>query len=241
MSLARRPGSAQAVHVGLEAIEDDVVRLSGGGRRAVVEVGGIDVWLRDAGEREAAVAAFAALLNGLTFPVQILVRVLPIDAEAYLERLEGEARRAPEALAAVARDHAAYFRRLSRSRALLERRFYVVVPASVRAPAGRRVRLPGLPGQGPADAAEAAGAARRELSARCAELARQLGRCGLPARRLAGVELVGLYHACWCPELARVQRLRQDLAAHTALVVRGHGGHGHLHDQEHPERQEREP
>jgi hypothetical protein len=181
------------------------------------------------------VAAFAALLNGLTFPVQILVRVLPIDAEAYLERLEGAARGAPEALAAVARDHAANFRRLARSRALLERRFYVVVPASVGAPAGRRLRLPGLPGlpgRGPADAAGAAGAAGRQLSARCAELVRQLGRCGLPARRLGGAELVGLYHACWCPELARVQRLRQDLAAHTALVVRGDGRHGHRHLQE---------
>jgi hypothetical protein len=235
MSLARRPGSAQAVHVGLEAIDDDVVRLSGGARRAVVEVGGLDVWLRDEGEREAAVAAFAALLNGLTFPVQILVRVLPIDADAYLERLEDAARGAPEALATVARDHAAYFRRLSRSRALLERRFYVVVPASLGPAPARRVRLPG---REPAEAAEAAGAAGRQLSARCAELARQFGRCGLPVRRLGGVELAGLYHACWCPELARVQRLRQDLAAHTALVVRGDGGHGHRHDQEH---QEREP
>src|SRR5262249_38521064 len=158
----RGPGSVQAVHVGLEAIEHDVVRLSGGARRAVVEVGGLDVWLRDEGEREAAVAAFAALLNGLTFPVQILVRVLPVDADAYLERLEGAAHGAPEPLAAVARDHAAYFRRLARSRALLERRFYVVVPASDGTPAARRVRLPGLPGlpgRGPADAAGAAGAA----------------------------------------------------------------------------------
>ena len=28
-----------------------------------------------------------------------------------------------------------------------------------------------------------------------------------------------IYHACWCPELARTQRLRRELAEYTALVV----------------------
>src|SRR5204863_422602 len=69
-------------------------------------------------------------------------------------------------------------------------------------------------------AAPDAGATRRQLTFRCDEVARQLGRCGLAARRLGSAELAQLFYACWCPELARVQRLRRDLAAYTALVVR---------------------
>src|SRR5207302_938198 len=49
-------------------------------------------------------------------------------------------------------------------------------------------------------------AIRRQLTHRCAEIERQLQRCGLSAHRLANTELVRLLYACWCPELARLQR-----------------------------------
>jgi hypothetical protein len=49
---------------------------------------------------------------------------------------------------------------------------------------------------------------------------RQLGRCGLTARRLADLELAQLYLACWSPERARAQRFRQQLDDYTTLAVR---------------------
>ena len=130
----RPPASAQTVHVGLEAITGDAVRLAGGRWRAVLRVGGLQLWLRDAGDQEAVLVAFAAFLNGLAFPVQLLVRVLPFDGDPYLERLERAGHGGPESLAALARDHAAFFRRLAREGAFLERRFYLVVPAPVAGP-----------------------------------------------------------------------------------------------------------
>ena len=143
--------------------------------------------------------------------------MLPLDIDTYLEDLEHRARHElPDHLAALARDHVAFVRRLARSRALLERRFYLVVPAQAAdRPAGplwpfRRHGRPGL------DAA----AARHQLTVRCAEVERHLGRCGLQPRRLTDAELAQLYYAAWCPELARVQRFQRDLAEYTALVVR---------------------
>jgi hypothetical protein len=68
-----------------------------------------------------------------------------------------------------------------------------------------------------------AAAARKQLVIRCEEIERQLGRCGLAARRLGNSELAQLYYASWCPELSRVQRLRRDLAEYATLVVQaGH-------------------
>ena len=250
----RPPASAQTVHVGLEAITGDAVRLAGGRWRAVLRVEGLQLWLRDAGDQEAVLVAFAAFLNGLAFPVQLLVRVLPFDGDPYLERLERAGRGGPESLAAVARDHAAFFRRLAREGAFLERRFYLVVPAPAAVPgwAGGAPRRrgwgrpsgwpscwpPGWPfgrpfgrrgdpdGPPAATAADESGglAAPRLLAARCAEVERGLGRCGLTAWRLSGGELVELFYACWCPDLARVQRLPTGPAAHEALVVGGSGG-----------------
>ena len=64
-----------------------------------------------------------------------------------------------------------------------------------------------------------AGSARRQLTFRCEEVERQLVRFGLAVRRLASDQLAQLLYDCWCPELARVQRVRRDLAEYAALVV----------------------
>ena len=210
-----RRASVQTAWIGLEAIDDGVVRLIGGRCRAVLEVGSINFALQGEAQQEAVVAGFAAFLNSLGFPVQVLVRVLPIDVERYLGELEGRGRGGlPEPLAELARDHVAFVRRLARNRTLLERRFYLVVPADdpvERRPRWRFGRRPAGP-----DVA----AARRQLTFRCDELIRQLGRCELSARRLDDAELAQLLHACWNPELARVQRLRREVVDYTALVVR---------------------
>ena len=156
-------------------------------------------------QQEAIVAGYAAFLNGLTFPVQILVRVLPIDLERYLAELErrAAARGCRSTLAELARDHVAFLRRLARNRTLLERRFYVVVPADGASAARSPPRL----------AASAAGAARRSTPRRGAAAAHRPLRGGRPPAgplradapgAWASAELAQLYHACWCPELARV-------------------------------------
>jgi len=207
-----RRGVVQTAHVGVAAIEDDVVLLDGGQERAVLEVGSLNFSLQGEREQEPILASFAAFLNSLTFPVQILVRAVPIDVEEYLADLERRARDLSAELAELAHDHVAFLRHLSRTRTLLERRFYLVVPASDGAAGARR--LFGRP-----EARQDADAARRQLTGRCDEVRRQLGRCGLAARRLSGGEIAQLFHACWCPELARVQHLAHDLA-HSTLVVR---------------------
>jgi hypothetical protein len=107
---------------------------------------------------------------------------------------------------------------LARRRTLLERRFYVVVPAEHAPDAGWSLRFG--PGAGASDDEARRDAARRQLTFRCAEIARQLGRCGLSVRRLVDLELAQLYLACWSPERARVQRFRQQLDEYTTLSVR---------------------
>jgi hypothetical protein len=122
----------QVAHVGtaLAGVGDDALLLADGSHRAVLEVGGIDLALQGPGEQEAVLAGFAALLNALTFPVQIVVRLVPVDLEPYVVGLERRALDSlEEPLSGLALDHAAFLRRLGRQRSLIERRYYVVVPA----------------------------------------------------------------------------------------------------------------
>lgn len=210
-----RRASVQTSHLGLKAIADGIVQLADGQYRAVLEVSSINFGLQGEGEQEAIIASYDAFLNSLTYPIQMLIRVLSVDVEGYLADLEHRARQElPERLAALARDHVAFLRRLARSRTLLERRFYLVVPAGGDPTEGRRTWLLGRR-RSNLDLA----AARRQLTFRCEEIERQLGRCGLTVRRLGDTELAQLYYTCWCPEQARVQRLHHELVEYTALVV----------------------
>jgi hypothetical protein len=116
---------------------------------------------------------------------------------------------------------------LARQRTLLERRFYVVVPAQPTSRGGWSLGGLGAVGivarLGADRAAEdepRRAAARHQLTFRCDDQSRQLARCGLAVRRLVDLELAQLYLACWSPERARVQRFRQQLDDYTTLAVR---------------------
>ena len=214
----KRSTPAQTVHLNIDSIEEDVVRIRGGHWRAVMEASSLNFGLKSETEREAIIAGYAAFLNSLTFPVQVVIRATPIDVDRYLAELEIRTRRVRSPrLAELGRDHLAFIRRLARNRSLIERRFFVVVPAEGGDDAAQRRRI-GLMPRGRSPRMDEA-TARKRLTFRCEEAERQLGRCGLTLRRLGGAELVQLYFSCWCPETARVQRIRRDLAEYTGLAV----------------------
>jgi hypothetical protein len=218
--------SVQATRLDLEWIQDSIVRLQEGEYRAVLEVNGTAGRMDDDSQREAVMAGFAGFLNALGYPIQILVRSSPVDLTRYIASLEERARQTPSReLAELAHDHALFVQGLARQRTLLERRFYVVVPAESSPSTGwtlLRRRGQGGPPDAQVDAA------RRQLTFRCEEVARQLARCGLAVRRLTDLELAQLYLACWSPERARAQRIRRRLDDYSTLAVRGaalaHGG-----------------
>jgi hypothetical protein len=211
--------SVQTARVDVRAIEDGVMALTDGAYRAVLEVTGSSGPFDDEARQTAALAGYAAFLNALSYPIQILVRAVPVELSRYLAAIDDRARHElPGELSALARDHASFVQGLARRRTLLERRFYVVVPAQPAA--SGRAAMSWLPGRGWRAEPLEAEAARRQLTFRCEEVARQLGRCGLAARRLGDLELAQLMLGCWSPERARSQRFRQRLDDYTTLAVR---------------------
>jgi hypothetical protein len=212
--------SVQTVRLGIEAIQQDVVELGGGEYRAVLEVSGTARPFDDDVRLEGLLAGFATFLNGLSYPIQILVRATPVDLSRYLSALEERGRLVSDGqLADMAHDHVAFVQGLARQRTLLERRFYVAVPAESAPRVRWRLRLGRRAGRALDDEPRRE-AARRQLSFRCEDVRRQLGRCGLSARRLGDLELAQLYLTCWSPERARAQRFRQQLDDYTTLTVR---------------------
>lgn len=221
--LLRRGGPAgratvQDTHLAIEAIAEGIVTFAGGRRRAVLAVGSLNFGTLGEAKQREVVVGYAAALDSLTFPVQVLARLTPPDLAAYLAARDERAAAEPhERLRRVARDRNAFVRRLTGGRLFIDRRFYLVVPADDPRP----VALPRR--RGATDSAGGAGdgaTAARQLAARCDDLIRQLGRCGLTARRLDDAELAALHFACWCPDLAAIERLGREL--HDSDLVVAH-------------------
>ena len=181
----------------LEAITGDVVRLRSGHYRAVLQTGSVNFALKSEAEQEAILAGYRRFLNALAYPLQVLVRVVPTDVERYLAGLRGShASRGDTMLRRLAADHEAFVRGIARERTLLDRRFYVIVPAGMDgSPERRRPRWPARSRSGAAgrQGSDQLLAASRRLSFRCGELIEGLGAFGVEARRLDGEQLVGLW------------------------------------------------
>ena len=200
----------------LDDIVDGVLRLRGGDYRAVLEAQSVNFALKSEAEQEAIIAGYRAFLNSLSYPIQVVVRVLPTDVEAYLaglrERLGG---RSDEALRRLALDHEAFVRRLGRERTLLERRFYVVLPAGLEGAFERRgIRWPwqGTPRSG----RQNLDAAARQLTFRCQELTQALASFSVAARRLNTEEMVHLWSAFLRSEVTSPPTLA---ASHSPVVT----------------------
>lgn len=214
----------------LTALELGIARF-GVGRRShaicVLDVVGSEGSLAAADDatQEEMLAGRAQFLNAQTAPFQILVRAEPVDLESHFRRIRSRSEALTEPLASIARDYVSFLQTLAQQRTLLERHCYVVVPDRTQAPAmswGRRVRrvLVRRPENAAIDEEQGVpGDLARRLGARCDQVGRQLGRAGLRTQRLTSQQLAELFHRCWSPELARVQRLRDELSAYTTLVV----------------------
>jgi len=190
-----RHASAQEL-LPLDDIIDSVLCLRGGDYRAVIEAQSVNFALKSETEREAIMAGYRAFLNAMTYQIQVIVRVLPTDVEAYLiglrERLSGGA---SESLRRLALDHESFVRKLARDRTLLERRFYVIVPAGLEGAFERHgIRWPWQDRS--ANGYQDLEAAASQLAHRCQEIAGGLGAFGVVTHRLGSEELVQLWSSC---------------------------------------------
>lgn len=226
-----RKGSVQQRYVGARETRQDVLCLNSSmgsnGReyRAIIEIPGINFLLKSEREQLLITDIYQHFLASLTHSVQLLIRVLPLNLSPYLERLtppqreieamfrENENTSASqvslEEFLGVWRELASsqmeMLRTLAVNRTLLERHFYLVIPADVsRVQEQSVVKALGFKrkkykrNQREAEFERA----RQQLAQRVLDISRHLADMGLTARRLSNKELVHLYHSCIMPRKA---------------------------------------
>lgn len=110
-------------------MRENMIIMSDGSFRAVVECQSINFDLMSAREREGVEFSYQNFLNSLYFPVQILIRSRRVDIGPYLDRL-AEIRRNQDnmLLNVLMDDYMDFIDALAQEANIMDKSFYVVVP-----------------------------------------------------------------------------------------------------------------
>jgi hypothetical protein len=183
--LLSAPINIARAFIKLREVTGDVACLDLGRKgldfRGIIRINSVNFALMSESEQDGVIEGFKSFLNGLSFPIQILIRNLPHNLDTYLrsmEAIEGD-------LSDMARDHAHFVRVLASRRALVKREYYIIVPADR---------------QNAKTQTEAMINGQMQVKTRVEELLRQLERMGLSGKRLTSSEIVALYQSCLTPQ-----------------------------------------
>jgi hypothetical protein len=221
--ITTRPSSIQEATLDLLWIADRVACFAGPKHaplyRAVLAVAGPPEAFAGSEHAERALAGYAAVLNGLEHPLQLLARTEEMDVATYAGRWDNAASRLPPPLAALAQEHAGWARRHLPPLGLLERRLYLVIPAEQRAPPARSLvnQLRQRARRHRSTQSDQAGALSA-LSERCDRLQHLLKSAGIRSARLDDIGLARLYRACWGHALGGERRFDRDVVAFFAAA-----------------------
>lgn len=124
-----KPGPPTQKYLDIAEIKEDVVVLKDGTLRAVIMVSSINFALKSSDEQQATIQSYMQFLNGLEYPIQIVVQSRKMNVDKYITSLsEQEAKISNELLKAQIRDYRAFIGDLVELGEIMEKRFYVVVP-----------------------------------------------------------------------------------------------------------------
>jgi|GEM_PF-594540 len=201
-------GGVQQSFVRVQGVSGDVLCVGAADRSnayiGVLEVSGMSYDLKSQREQERLIDLWQQILAGVSFPVQLLWRSLPLRLDPYLARFacpvhqpDTRERRVWETLAAA---HIQHVQHLAARRTLVQRRIYLCT--RVRAEEPTKAGLRGLFSLGAKRLPQALALehARGELARRLDGLARHLELLDLTTHRLAGgTELGAFYQSCLVP------------------------------------------
>ncbi|MEX1061881.1 MAG: hypothetical protein WEC39_02130 [Patescibacteria group bacterium] len=220
--------SSTQEHLDVLDIQGDLVLLKSGGAASVLEATSVNFDLLSEREQDAMIAAYATMLNSLSFPVQIIVRSRKLDISSYLkwvdEQGQGTATQANPYLRDKIASYKEFIVSLVQKGEVLDKRFYFIIPYF------GRVALPTRPGvidvllgrkaRGPRiNKAYVLSQARTDLEPKQDHITKQLERLGIKARQLTTPELTELFYEIYNPEQARVQHIAGGAGNYTSPII----------------------
>lgn len=130
-SSAQKSNTSTQKFIEIIDIVDDIVVTSGGNACLIIEVQATNFALLSAEEQDAKIYSYAALLNSLSFSIQIVIKSKRLNISSYLKLLEEEkiASKNP-GLSQQIGLYKDFIQELVKVNAILDKKFFIIIPYS---------------------------------------------------------------------------------------------------------------
>lgn len=218
MSVPDKPiTSTTQAHLPIADITNDIVIYKDGGAALVMESTSLNFGLLSEKEQAAVIAAYAAMINSLSFAIQIVVRTQRKDISSYISYLDEEARKITHPLLAkLMAGYKGFILESVKKKNVLGKRFYVVLYLSPLE-LGVTKSVQSITKRGgvlPYPKSYVIKKAKITLYPRRDHLMRQAGRVGIKFRQLSTNELIDLYYLIYNPEHPAVKKEPEVILEH---------------------------
>jgi len=202
------PIASSQSHLDIEDIRDNLVILKDGSCCLILQTNAVNFSLLSEGEQDATIYSYAALLNSLTYSVQIVIKSQKKDINSYLALLNAQKQTVKHPLLKSQLDkYYQYIQKIVQENEVLDKRFYLVIPfsslelgISSTLSSTFKKRSAGLPF--PLD--HILQKAKTSLFPKRDHLISQLSRLGLKTRQLTTPELIKLFYQAYNPDAGSV-------------------------------------
>lgn len=196
-------------HLPIADVTNDVVLYKDGGAALVMESTSLNFGLLSEKEQAAVIAAYAAMINSLSFSIQILVRTQRKDISSYIAYIDEQAKKLTHPLLQkLMAEYKGFILDSVKKKNVLGKRFFVIlylsplelgVGKSLAAVTKRGVTLP-------FSKSYVIKKTKITLYPRRDHLIRQAGRLGIKFRQLTTNELIDLFYTVYNPEHPAVKK-----------------------------------
>lgn len=223
-SLTNMPNTKDFVPV--SQIKNDLVVLSDGSMAVVIQTSAVNFDLLSENEQLAIIGSFAALLNSLSFSIQIVIRSKKLDISHYLDTLKiAEKKQTSPLLQMMMQRYRAFVEAIIRDNEVLDKQFYVVLAVSP-------IELGVVSSM---DAEKNFPKALNILGPRRDHIIKQLSRIGLKSIQLDDERLIKLFYDIYNDadkiSLTEVQANPANATAANQLTGKREEGRGNMQDQ----------
>ncbi len=200
-------------HLPIADIVDNIVLFKDGGASIVMETTSLNFGLLSEKEQEAVVYAYGALLNSLSFSIQIIVRSQRKDITSYLSYLDESWQKiANPKLKNLMLSYRTFITEIVKKKNVLGKRFFIVIAFSpLELGVSKSFKTATSRGPLPFSKSYILKKAQIALNPRRDHLVRQAGRLSLKLKQLNTAELIELYYEVYNPKANVVRSEAENL------------------------------
>ncbi|RLC30602.1 hypothetical protein DRH13_04120 [Candidatus Woesebacteria bacterium] len=204
LNIPDKPISAPSQkHLPIADIVDDLVMYKDGGAAIIMETTSLNFGLLSEKEKQAVIAAYAALLNSLSFAIQIIIRSQRKDISNYMEYLDEASNKIQNPkLAGIMTDYKSFVSETIKKKNVLGKRFFIIIPfSSLELGITKSALSIAKKGLLPYPKSYAIKKAKVTLYPKRDHLIRQAGRLSIKLKQLSTSELIELFYDVYNPEM----------------------------------------